>query len=717
MRRISQQAFEESFTSIEGIKNIHNQHLSNQKLIERHIIREIRVYFDTEKIDIPPQVEGMINRVDYILKNTGVLQRKITLNGTWFLDYREPILAFTKENNIPILLYPIGANRYYYINYRTGKKVKVNYTIANKLKAEAYSFYKPLKKSDLTVKDYFKHFRKSIRPLDMFYVIFMSIITTAIGMFLPYLTKRLTGEVIEEKNMHLFIITAVYVGSASIGYLLIKTFQAMVNSRIAIKMEKTMQEITMMRMLSLETSFFKKYNTGELTMRFNSFSQIALLIFNGLFLTGLSSLMAVAYLTQIVQFASSLVLPVIIILLLTAALSIVVSLRQINVSRKQLLLSSKENGTSYSLINGIQKIRLSGAEEGAFTKWETSYRRAARPLYNPPLLIKIFPALSLMISSVGMVFIYFIASKNNIEVSSFVAFSTSFGILSSASAALSQIGTVFARTRPVLDMAKPILEAKSENYDDKEMVDKLQGNIRLENLTFSYKKDDRKILNGINVEIKEGEYVGIVGKTGCGKSTLVRLLLGFEKPDSGNIYYDDKNINDLNLVSLRRNIGTVLQNGATFHADILSNIIIAAPELGEDEAWEALETAGLANDVRAMPMGLKTVISEGQGGISGGQKQRVLIARAIVNKPKVLIFDEATSALDNKTQRSISEAINKLNCTRIVIAHRLSTIKECDRILYMENGEILEEGNYEELIKLNGKFFELVNRQRITEEE
>ena len=206
--------------------------------------------------------------------------------------------------------------------------------------------------------------------------------------------------------------------------------------------------------------------------------------------------------------------------------------------------------------------------------------------------------------------------------------------------------------------------------------------------------------------------MAIVGRTGCGKSTLMRVVLGFEKPEKGAVYFDDKDLNSLDVRTLRRNIGTVMQSDGLFQGDIYSNIVISAPELTLDDAWEAAEKAGIADDIRAMPMGMNTIISEGQGGISGGQKQRLMIARAIAPKPKLLFFDEATSALDNKTQKQISDALDDMGCTRIVIAHRLSTIKNCDRIIVMDGGRIIEDGTYDELNAKNGYFKKLLERQQ-----
>ena len=151
------------------------------------------------------------------------------------------------------------------------------------------------------------------------------------------------------------------------------------------------------------------------------------------------------------------------------------------------------------------------------------------------------------------------------------------------------------------------------------------------------------IINDLSLKIRHGEYVAVVGRTGCGKSTLVRLRLGFEKPEKGAVYYDGRDMERLDLPSLRRKIGTVMQDAGLFQGDIFSNIVITAPELTLDDAWEAAEKVGIADDIRAMPMGMHTMVSEGQGGVSGGQRQRLMIARAIAPKPKLLIFDEATT--------------------------------------------------------------------------
>jgi ABC-type bacteriocin/lantibiotic exporter with double-glycine peptidase domain len=304
------------------------------------------------------------------------------------------------------------------------------------------------------------------------------------------------------------------------------------------------------------------------------------------------------------------------------------------------------------------------------------------------------------------------AIESGVAPSKYFAFNIAYAALFAAFSQLSSTSLSVARIKPVLDMAEPILKTEPEKTLKKDIVTRLNGSIELGGVYFRYNEQDPYILENFNLKIRAGEYVAIVGKTGCGKSTLVRLLLGFEKPNKGVVFYDGKDIERIDLKSLRRKIGSVIQDGKLFFGDIFHNIAIASEKLTQEEAWEAAEMAGIADDIRAMPMGMHTIIAEGQGGISGGQKQRLLIARAVASKPRILIFDEATSALDNKTQKKVSEALDRLKCTRIVIAHRLSTIKNCDRILVLDNGKIAEDGTYEELIAKNGLFARLVERQR-----
>jgi ABC-type bacteriocin/lantibiotic exporter with double-glycine peptidase domain len=278
---------------------------------------------------------------------------------------------------------------------------------------------------------------------------------------------------------------------------------------------------------------------------------------------------------------------------------------------------------------------------------------------------------------------------------------------------LAQTATSAAQIQPILEMAEPFLSSEPETAAGKEIVTQISGGVEMDHVSFRYTDDTPYVLKDVSFKVKPGEYVAIVGKTGCGKSTIMRLLLGFEAPEKGAIYFDGKDINSLDPGSLRRNIGSVMQSSGLFQGDIYSNIVITDPELTLDDAWEAAEKAGIADDIREMPMGMFTVISEGQGGISGGQRQRIMIARAVAPHPKLLMFDEATSALDNKTQKQVSDALDNMGCTRIVIAHRLSTIKHCDRILVLDGGTIIEDGNYDELIEKGGFFADLVERQRL----
>ena len=289
----------------------------------------------------------------------------------------------------------------------------------------------------------------------------------------------------------------------------------------------------------------------------------------------------------------------------------------------------------------------------------------------------------------------------------------SYGMITAALQTLTDSIDDIAGISPLYDMVRPFLETETENFGKRRQVSRLQGKIEVNNVSFSYSPETPNVLEHLSLSIKKGEYVAIVGKTGCGKSTLFRLLLGFETPNSGRIYYDGKALDNLDLQSVRQNIGSVTQDGKLFLGDIYSNIVICKPTLTLDNAWKAAELAGIADDIRSMPMGMHTLISEDNGGISGGQRQRLMIARAIAHQPPILFFDEATSALDNISQKIVTDSLAGMNCTRLVIAHRLSTIRACDRILVLDKGKIVADGDYETLVRTSPVFAELVERQSL----
>jgi ABC-type bacteriocin/lantibiotic exporter with double-glycine peptidase domain len=266
------------------------------------------------------------------------------------------------------------------------------------------------------------------------------------------------------------------------------------------------------------------------------------------------------------------------------------------------------------------------------------------------------------------------------------------------------------RIVPVYERFKPVLVTKPEVDRSKAFPGQLSGGIEISHAKFRYTPEGPWIVNDLSLTIKPGEFVAFVGGSGCGKSTLMRLMLGFEVPSSGSISFDGQDISQLDLRMVRQQMGVVMQKSQLMPTEIYRNIIGVGSKTIQD-AWWAAERAGLAEDIKAMPMGMHTYVSEGGGTLSGGQRQRLMIARAIVNRPKILFLDEATSALDNRSQAIVTESMDKMEATRIVIAHRLSTIINADKICYMDSGKIIEMGNYDELMKLDGLFAALAKRQ------
>lgn len=707
--------FEESFFRAAGVVLGERTatRISDEHIITKQAIDDILKYYHFKSVEIPKSIKEHEAQLDYALRPHGIMKRKVELEENWWKDAFGPMLAYTKENGEPAALLPRAVSGYYYIDRTTGKKVKLTQKTAELFEREAYCFYRPFPQRKLNIADLMLYMRGCLTMSDSVLIVLSTLAVTGIGMLMPRITKALTGPVVSSGSASVLIGIAICMLCTAIASQLISSVSSMLNTRTQTKTSMNIQSAMMMRVMSLPANFFRSYSAGELTSRSQSVGQLCELILSTFVIGSLTSLTSLLYITQIFSFAPALVIPSLLIILVTVVFSTVSSVVQIRISKRQMELGAKESGMTYATISGVQKIKLAGAEKRFFARWLNLYSDSAELTYSPPTFIKINGVITTAIGLFSNILLYWLAVESGVDQSNYYAFTAAYGAVMGAFNSLAGMALSVGRIKPILEMAEPFLKAEPETSDNKEIVTKLTGGIELNNVYFRYSENGPYIVNDLSLKIRAGEYVAIVGKTGCGKSTLMRLLLGFEKPEKGAVYYDGKDLNRLDLGSLRRNIGSVIQSGGLFQGDIFSNIIISAPQLTLEEAWEAAEIAGIADDIRAMPMGMQTLISEGQGGISGGQKQRIMIARAVAPKPKILMFDEATSALDNKTQRQVSEALDKMGCTRIVIAHRLSTIRHCDRILVLDGGRVIEEGSYEQLIEKGGYFAELVERQRV----
>lgn len=709
--------FENAFIDISSVvlgKFSITKAINNNREKTQTAIDEILKYYKIDPVKVPDTIEDMNERIEFVLRPTGIMRRRVNLDKKWWKQAIGPMIGQTK-NGDTVALIPNKFSGYSFFDYSSGQKVKVDAKTSMLLQEEAFCFYKPFPLKKIKLRDLAMYLINSLEKTDIAFIIVFSLIGQLLGLISPYVNRLLFSKVVPSSNQSLLLPFAALLIGSSISISLIGMFSSLISSKISTKLQLSVESASMSRVMLLPASFFKKYNAGELSSRVGGLQKICGLLSSIIFSTGLPALFSFLYLFQMNSLAPQLVVPGLILIFVQLAFVVITTWATLKISRKQMLAGTKVHGTVISLFSGVQKIKLCGAERRAFSRWEKAYKDSAELSYNPPAFIKIIPIISTIISLIGTVVLYSIAGTTSITQANYFAFNTAYGSLSGAIMSLAGLTDKIASLKPLIELAQPILDTEPELSENKKLVTKLSGMIEINGVSFKYNENSPNILDNLTLKIKPGQYIAIVGKTGCGKSTLMRLLLGFEKPQKGAIYFDGMDINKIDLRSMRKKIGTVMQDGKLFADDIYSNIVISAPWLTLNDAWKAAEIAGVADDIKNMPMGMHTIISEGGGGISGGQKQRLMIARAVAPNPSILMFDEATSALDNITQKKISESLDQLNSTRIVIAHRLSTIKNCDRIIVLDGGKIIEDGNYEELVEKKGYFYELVKRQQLGE--
>ena len=606
-----------------------------------------------------------------ILRPRGIMMRDIHLTGEWWRECVGPLLGYTKDGRL-VALTPTKTGLGYQYRKEDGIVRQVGKReMTEELEPTAITFTKALPLRALKMKDLVRFTWRVVSGPNAVLLTVCALVVVLLGMFTPMANKLIFDTVIPTgDSSDLLPITGLLIG-ITIGSLLLTLTRNLYIIRLQHIIELHVQNAVVAR----------------------------------------TFLLSPTYLVQVYIYGGALLWPALGIIALQVLVIFLYYLRIVGVQKKYTEEMAKLSGLEYNLFAGIHKLKLTGSENRAFIRWLDNYSKATYLVYNPDFARLLCPALTALLGLGGTMLLFWSTLSNGVSSSDYIAFSSAFGMITASITQLNTVVPSLAQIKPLLESVRPILEAVPEMEEKAPQVNALFGSIELSGVSFRYQEDGPMVIDDLSLKIKPGEYVGIVGKSGCGKSTLMRLMLGFEQPLTGGISYDNYDLAKVDKASLRRKIGCCLQSGSLFTGDLFHNITITAPWATHDDAWEALRMACLEEDVRKMPMGLHTIVTEGGGGFSGGQKQRILIARALISKPNIIFFDEATSALDNISQKAVSDNLDQLNCTRVVIAHRLSTIRHCDRIIVLDKGKIAEEGTFEELMEKKELFFEMAQRQ------
>ena len=678
-------------------------------------------------LKIAPEIAKKLDQIGLIRRlvdKAGMAMRLIHLEEGWYEKDSGVILGYYGRKKELAAFLPISPTQYKIVSRSFPKGKPLTPEVAREIDADAFACYAGLPTERLTPMDLLKFIAVRLWKKDYQVIFLASFIAGVVALIAPMVTETIFNDILPIFDYQGLVTVTQIVILASFTTLAVTIARSVAILRISTNVDMSVEAALLGRLFALPTRFFRSFPSGELVQRLMGVVAIKNIL-SGELLNIVFNL-AFSFWSLLLMCYYSLKLTVIAVVLwgLYAAAVAVISRNVLSFQRKRVAAHNKTAGVVQQIFIGLAKFRLQGADGQAFHLWsrafgeEWKWNLKLRWQENYRLILASVQPLILYIA------LYYVVAydmrmaleqghdpyKTVISYAQFMAFHTAFAGLNATLNAAIPLAVQFFSVRPHIENLKAILDERPEASDERVDAEVLTGAIRIEHLTFSYGADKPDVLKDISLRIEPGETVAIVGRSGCGKSTFVRLLLGFEKPRHGAIYYDGQDLAELNLASVRTQMGVVLQNGQLMTGDIFSNIV-GTMALTQDDAWAAAEAAGIADDIRSMPMGMQTVISEGSSNISGGQRQRLLIARALVGKPAILVFDEATSALDNHTQAIVTESLKRLKATRIIVAHRLSTIRDADRILVMDRGVIVESGAFDELLAKGGLFADLVQRQ------
>ncbi|WP_345270272.1 NHLP bacteriocin export ABC transporter permease/ATPase subunit [Nibrella viscosa] len=673
-------------------------------------------------LEDPKYVEShqnnVTNQLHLIAKSSKLRIRKIILRDTWWKEECGPLLAFTKKDKTPVALLQKTSSSYLFKNVSTGEEGVVNQEIAMSLEPISYMFFPGFDGKMTSVKKVLSFALKGVE-FDVKWLMLSALAGSLLGLLVPVLSGIMYDEVVPtaDRSLHLEVFgILVMIALVKAGLQLVEgALRLRVESKSSINLQAGMMD----HMLRLPVTFYKKYTAGDLTNRVLSINTIRQIVSSTLMTAVLSGAFSSVNLVLLFYYDTKLAWVGVGLGLIAAAFMVGIGWLKLKYDRQVATYQGTIQGFLFEFLSGIAKIRITGGERRVFALWADKFSTLKKLGFNSGTyqnFVEVFNASYPLLTSIFFFsFLYYTVQNADavtgmLSVGVFMAFITSFNQFLNDSLRLSMALITSLNVVTLYERVKPILEEETESVEQSVDPGELAGEIEMNSVSFRYRDDQPLVLNNVTFKIKPGEMVAFVGASGSGKSTIMRLLLGFEQAEAGSVYYDGNSFELMNKELVRRQIGVVLQNGALMSGSIFQNII-GNSELTLDDAWEAARMAGMEEDIKHMPMEMHTVVSEGAGTFSGGQRQRLMIARAIVHKPRLLFMDEATSALDNRTQSLVSQSLDKLQATRIIIAHRLSTIRNADRIYVLDKGTIVECGTYAELMEKDSLFAQLAKRQ------
>ncbi|ACL55449.1 NHLP bacteriocin export ABC transporter permease/ATPase subunit [Methylobacterium nodulans] len=638
--------------------------------------------------------------------------RRTLLRGTWWREDVGPLLGWHGEAGDPVALVR-DRRGYVMTNPAAGTRRRVDAALAAELAVEAASFYPTLPARALTLRDLLAFALRRARGT-IAGIVLPAVVLGLLALVSPLITQALVNSAIPRSELDQLTVCAIALAVTAIAAAAVQALEGLAVLRLEGLIDWTLQAAMIDRLLRLRAGLFRDYTVGDLVDRAMGIDAVRRLLTGRTLRSLLAGVFCWFSIGLMLVYDVTLALIAVALALLRGLLILAASALRLYHESRHFDGQGRVAGFVLQLFAGIGKLRVAHAGVRALAVWSQLFATqkghflAAQRIGNGLAVVETafptFATLAIFAAASAL------GSTLTQNLGAFLAFFAAFG-QTMAGIGLWASGISEALVAiPHVTRMRPLVAAEAEIADDRKPPGELAGAIELSRVTFRYAPFGPPVLDTVSLRIAPGEYVAIVGPSGSGKSSLFRLLLGFETPESGAVFYDGKALDTLDVSALRRQLGVVLQNGRLATGSLYENICGGVP-LPLDQAWEAARLAGLEADIRAMPMGLQTVVAEGVNTLSGGQRQRVLIARAIARRPRILLLDEATSALDNRSQAVVSASLGALNVTRLVIAHRLSTVREADRIVVLAEGRIVQTGTFDELIAAPGLFAEFAQRQ------